>query len=55
MNTLLLLALVAIAHAAFYSKISTLGNNTLTAADYLISALGNIRLTINPPTCQLQI
>ena len=55
MNIPLLITLVVVAHAAFYSKLSTLGNNTLTSADYLISALGNIRLTINPPTCQLQI
>lgn len=52
---LVLLLLIALAHASIYSKLSTLTRNPLTPNDYLYSTLGQFRLTLTPPTCQLQI
>jgi hypothetical protein len=53
MKTIFLL-LLPLVHCLLFNKISSLGGQ-LTPGDYLVSALGQFRLTLNPQTCQLQI
>jgi hypothetical protein len=46
---------VASIHGATYSKLTTLTGTQLTPNDYLISTLGQVRMTLNPQKCQLQL
>lgn len=55
MKIALIQLLCILAHTAIYSKLSTLNRFPLTPNDYLYSTLGQFRLTLTPPTCQLQI
>jgi hypothetical protein len=55
MIVILWLLLLIAADCAIYPKISTQFGNSLTSSDFLISTLGLFRMTLNPPTCQLQI
>ena len=55
MRTVLVLLLLWAAHSAVYHKITSLQPSPLTPHDYLTSTLGNFRLTLKAPTCQLQI